>query len=204
MDARERHLLGEYARVTRRDARTLCQRADLLTFPEGERLKVLPVPEFLRHQFPTAAYHPARRRLTKTRPAFFGSTILARGRAANAKRRGGNPATFRSRVDLRARGVSRPSLAICDPESPPEQTAPAFSPRHFLRGLDALVRKNVRRLRDDRRRRSAAHAAPRRALARASHRDRLRAAHRAMLAQSRRAVPGRRASASPLPRAEAT
>jgi len=32
--------------------------ADLVSLPKGESLKVLPVPPFLRHQFPTAAYHP--------------------------------------------------------------------------------------------------------------------------------------------------
>ena len=31
---------------------------DLVTLPAGETLKVLPVPAFLRHQFPTAAYNP--------------------------------------------------------------------------------------------------------------------------------------------------
>lgn len=48
-------LLDEYKAVARR-IRARFIEADLLTIPENETLKVLPVPEFLRHQFPTAAY----------------------------------------------------------------------------------------------------------------------------------------------------
>ena len=49
-------LLDEYQRRT--DAvRDLFARANMATFPKGERCRVLPVPEFLRHHFPTAAYH---------------------------------------------------------------------------------------------------------------------------------------------------
>jgi len=48
-------LLAEYERVTlhMRDA---FAKKGLLTLPPGERLRVLPVPDFLKHQFPTAAY----------------------------------------------------------------------------------------------------------------------------------------------------
>ena len=48
-------LLGEYRRVTD-DIKHRLARADLVTLPRGETLKVLPVPDFLREQFPTAAY----------------------------------------------------------------------------------------------------------------------------------------------------
>jgi len=48
-------LLEEYQAGTQR-MRERFTKADLLTFPENEKLKVMPVPEFLRHQFPTAAY----------------------------------------------------------------------------------------------------------------------------------------------------
>jgi hypothetical protein len=49
-------LLEEYQRRTGA-VRDLFQRAKMATFPRGERCRVLPVPEFLRHHFPTAAYH---------------------------------------------------------------------------------------------------------------------------------------------------
>ena len=49
-------LLEEYRAVTGR-MRGHFAKAGLLTMPQNETLKVLPVPEFLRHQFPTAAYN---------------------------------------------------------------------------------------------------------------------------------------------------
>lgn len=49
-------LLEEYQRRTSA-VRDLFAQAEMCTFPEGERCRVLPVPEFLRHHFPTAAYH---------------------------------------------------------------------------------------------------------------------------------------------------
>jgi hypothetical protein len=48
-------LLEEYRVVTGR-MRARFAKAGLLTLPRDETLKVLPVPEFMRHQFPTAAY----------------------------------------------------------------------------------------------------------------------------------------------------
>lgn len=48
-------LLGEYRRVTD-DIKNRLARAGLVTLPRGEKLKILPVPNFLREQFPTAAY----------------------------------------------------------------------------------------------------------------------------------------------------
>ncbi len=48
-------LLEEYQRVTG-EVRADFARANLMTFPEGERCHVMLVPPFLRHQFPTAAY----------------------------------------------------------------------------------------------------------------------------------------------------
>ena len=52
-------LLELYRRKTRQIKRQLAD-ANLVTLPRGESLKVLPVPPFLRHQFPTAAYNPPR------------------------------------------------------------------------------------------------------------------------------------------------
>ena len=51
----EGSLMAEYARVTlaMRDA---FAKKKLLTLPPGEKLQVLPVPDFLKHLFPTAAY----------------------------------------------------------------------------------------------------------------------------------------------------
>ena len=51
-----RALLDEYTRVTAQTRRQF-QRASFVTFPPREKCRVLPVPEYLRHQFPTAAYH---------------------------------------------------------------------------------------------------------------------------------------------------
>ena len=48
-------LLAEYERVTGRMREAFAKKG-LLTLPPGERLRVLPVPDFLKHQFPTAAY----------------------------------------------------------------------------------------------------------------------------------------------------
>jgi len=50
-----RSLLGEYERVTA-GMREAFARKGLLTLPAGEKLRVLAVPDFLKHQFPTAAY----------------------------------------------------------------------------------------------------------------------------------------------------
>ena len=48
-------LLEEYERVTGM-MREAFDKKGLLTLPPGEKLRVLPVPDFLKHQFPTAAY----------------------------------------------------------------------------------------------------------------------------------------------------
>ncbi|HEV7402279.1 MAG TPA: DUF885 domain-containing protein [Chthoniobacteraceae bacterium] len=48
-------LIEEYQRVNAR-VKGDFKRAGLVTFPEGERCKVMLVPPFLRHNFPTAAY----------------------------------------------------------------------------------------------------------------------------------------------------
>jgi uncharacterized protein (DUF885 family) len=48
-------LLHEYQHETQRVADDF-RRADIVTFPRGDQLLVKPVPEFFRHQFPTAAY----------------------------------------------------------------------------------------------------------------------------------------------------
>jgi uncharacterized protein (DUF885 family) len=48
-------LLEVYREATTR-IRADLQRAGLVTLPKGDALKVLPVPPFLKHQFPTAAY----------------------------------------------------------------------------------------------------------------------------------------------------
>lgn len=48
-------LLSEYEHETRRVAADF-RRADVVSFPVGDELLVKAVPEFLRHQFPTAAY----------------------------------------------------------------------------------------------------------------------------------------------------
>lgn len=48
-------LFDEYEFQTRRVAKDF-KNANLMTFPKGEQLKLKPVPEFLRHHFPTAAY----------------------------------------------------------------------------------------------------------------------------------------------------
>jgi uncharacterized protein (DUF885 family) len=48
-------LLQEYEHETRRVAEDF-RRADIVSFPQGDQLLVKPVPDFFRHQFPTAAY----------------------------------------------------------------------------------------------------------------------------------------------------
>ncbi len=48
-------LLAEYRAVTGRIKKHLAT-AGLVSLPRGEKLKVIPVPDFLREQFPTAAY----------------------------------------------------------------------------------------------------------------------------------------------------
>jgi len=52
----QRPLIEEY-RATTAAVRDRLIKLGLVTMPVGETLKVLPVPPFLRHQFPTAAYH---------------------------------------------------------------------------------------------------------------------------------------------------
>lgn len=53
---REASLLEEYQRVTG-EVRKRFEKAKIVTFPQGEQCRVMLVPPFLRHQFPTAAYH---------------------------------------------------------------------------------------------------------------------------------------------------
>jgi uncharacterized protein (DUF885 family) len=48
-------LLSEYVHETQRVADDF-RRADIVSFPVGDELQVKPVPDFFRHQFPTAAY----------------------------------------------------------------------------------------------------------------------------------------------------
>ena len=48
-------LIEEYKKQTQRVA-AACRAADLVSFPPGERLLVKPVPAFMKHHFPTAAY----------------------------------------------------------------------------------------------------------------------------------------------------
>ncbi len=48
-------LMDEYKRVTA-EMKTRFQRAGFVTFPSKEKCRVMPVPKYLRHQFPTAAY----------------------------------------------------------------------------------------------------------------------------------------------------
>ena len=52
-------LIEHYRLVTKQIKNDLAG-ADLVSLPKGESLKVLPVPPFLRHQFPTAAYSAPR------------------------------------------------------------------------------------------------------------------------------------------------
>jgi hypothetical protein len=49
-------LVAEYERATK-VVRSRFEKAGLVTMPDKERLDVMLVPEFLKHQFPTAAYH---------------------------------------------------------------------------------------------------------------------------------------------------
>jgi hypothetical protein len=48
-------LLDEYTRVTA-ETRRQFEDADFVSFPPREKCRVMPVPKYLRHQFPTAAY----------------------------------------------------------------------------------------------------------------------------------------------------
>jgi uncharacterized protein (DUF885 family) len=54
-EPRESTLLAEYERVTNRMREAFAKKG-LLTLPAGEKLRVMAVPDFLKHQFPTAAY----------------------------------------------------------------------------------------------------------------------------------------------------
>ncbi len=49
------NLLSEYRTTTQR-VKEAFRKADVVSFPSGDVLSVKPVPDFLRHQFPTAAY----------------------------------------------------------------------------------------------------------------------------------------------------
>jgi len=59
--------------------------ADLVTLPAGESLKILPVPPFLRHQFPTAAYNPPQP-FARTQTGIFWVNDLSLGQADAAKK----------------------------------------------------------------------------------------------------------------------
>jgi uncharacterized protein (DUF885 family) len=51
-------LLDTYKKITK-DIKARLNDLDIVSLPEGESLRVLPVPPFMRHQFPTAAYSSA-------------------------------------------------------------------------------------------------------------------------------------------------
>jgi uncharacterized protein (DUF885 family) len=78
-------LLEAYRRTTESIKGRLC-RAGIVTVPSGDTLRVLPVPPFLRHQFPTAAYsgpEPFARRQS----AIFWVNDLSLAEADPAKKR---------------------------------------------------------------------------------------------------------------------
>ncbi|MEA3186470.1 MAG: hypothetical protein QOD99_300 [Chthoniobacter sp.] len=78
-------LLGEYENSTRK-MREAFAAADLLTLPRGEKLKIMRVPEFLLHQFPTAAYQQPGP-FAKDQTGIFWVNDLGAQQADAAKRR---------------------------------------------------------------------------------------------------------------------
>ena len=78
-------LLAEYQRVTTK-VRTAISEADLLTLPKGEKLDVMLVPNFLKHQFPTAAYHQPGP-FSKNQTGIFWVNDLGRDQTDPVKRR---------------------------------------------------------------------------------------------------------------------
>ncbi len=75
-------LLEQYRKVTAH-IREQFARLDLVTLPPGESLEVLPVPAYMRHQFPTAAYSSAGPFAKKQRGIFWVNdlSLLAKNEA---------------------------------------------------------------------------------------------------------------------------
>lgn len=82
---REPTLLAEYERVTVEMRKAFAGRG-LLTLPAGEKLRVMPVPDFLKHQFPTAAYR-APGPFSKDQTGIFWVNDLGAGMRDPEKRR---------------------------------------------------------------------------------------------------------------------
>ena len=77
-------LLNLYRQVTAGIKKQLAK-ADFVTLPAGESLKILPVPPFLRHQFPTAAYNPPQP-FAQTQSGIFWVNDLSLGQADAGKK----------------------------------------------------------------------------------------------------------------------
>lgn len=90
-------LLSEYVYETKRVADDF-RRADIVSFPVGDELSVKPVPDFFRHQFPTAAYSSPGCYDRQQRGVFWVNDLsltraTAKERAAEVSQHFGVPAT---------------------------------------------------------------------------------------------------------------
>ena len=82
----EKDLLAEYQRVTG-EVKERFRAARAMTFPTADTLLVKPVPEFLRHQFPTAAYNAPGPYEKKQIGIFWVNDLSATKETAAAKRK---------------------------------------------------------------------------------------------------------------------
>jgi uncharacterized protein (DUF885 family) len=85
-------LIGLYRRETDRVARAF-RAAGAVSFPKGDELQVRPVPDFLRHLFPTAAYS-APGALAKRQRGIFWVNDLSVTKMTEAERRAGRQQHF--------------------------------------------------------------------------------------------------------------
>jgi hypothetical protein len=115
-------LLDEYTRVTA-ETRRQFEDADFVSFPPREKCRVMPVPKYLRHQFPTAAYvQPGP--FDRNQTGIFWVNDLSAEQPTPEKR----AAEIRQHFGLALTCAHEPY-------------SPTDAPRHFLRRLDVVVRK---------------------------------------------------------------
>ena len=142
--ARRGPLIEEYRAGHRADARRVLRRPACSRFPRDETLKVLPVPEFLRHQFPTAAYSQPGC-YDKKQTGIFWVNDLSLLQKDPEKKKAEVRQHFGLELTCAHEAYPGHHAQFVIQNRHAQQTAPPFSPRDFLRGLDPLVRKNVHR-----------------------------------------------------------
>ena len=136
-------LLAEYQRTTDEMEARFAE-ADLLTLPASERLNVMPVPDFLRHHFPTAAYQQPGP-YEKNQTGIFWVNDLSLQQTDPAKNGAEIEQHFGLELTCAHEAYPGHHVQFVIQNRNPSKLRRHLAARDFLRGLDALVRKDVHR-----------------------------------------------------------